>query len=202
VRPGSGDWYGNGTIAGMNETRDPRPAESAKPVFLEGIAAEIEQFAAQAGWDRPPMLYALVPTRVLASDPDAAAVLSPDNPLTVGEIGAEALTPIAQEELPDEPLDDILAQIGWPQEVVGCAVSQEIVMLPPSAEAELSEVTSQVASAHPDRREARLVVIVLRDGSSASLLRLRGIDGHDDELLTGDNLAPNLLAALADTLSD
>ena len=100
--------------------------------MLETVAAEIEEFASQAGWDRPPSLYALVPTRVLAADPSAVSVLSPGQELVASEIAADAITPIAQEELPDEPLDEVLAQIGWPPEVVGCALSQEIVMLPPS----------------------------------------------------------------------
>ncbi len=111
------------------------------------------------------------------------------------------MTPIEQEELPDEPLDEILAGIAWPPAVVGCAVSQEIVMLPPSAEAELTEAqVAAQAAGHPARREARLVVGVLRDGTSAALLRMRGED--EDDLLTGPDLAPNLVAALLATFED
>ena len=172
-----------------------------KAIMLETIAAEIEEFAGQAGWDRPPSLYALVPTRVLAADPSAASVLSPGQELVASEIAADAITPIAQEELPDEPLDEVLAQIGWPPEVVGCALSQEIVMLPPSAESELERLSPATAAEHPQRREARLVVAVLRDGRSAAMLRLRGTEGTDDDLLTGPELAPNLVAALRETLA-
>jgi hypothetical protein len=175
---------------------------SPEPILLEAIAAEIDEFVGHAGWDRPPALFALVPTKVLAADPSAAAVLAPGQQLDAEEIDAGALTPIAQEELPDEPLDDILSQIGWPPEVVGCALSQEIVMLPPSAEAEVDELSPSAAADHPERREARLVVAVLRDGRSAAVLRLRGADGGDDDLLTGPDLAPNLVAALRDTLTD
>ena len=170
--------------------------------MLETIAAEIEEFASQAGWDRPPSLYALVPTRALAADPSAASVLSPGQELVASEIDADAITPIAQEELPDQPLDEVLAQIGWPPEVVGCALSQEIVMLPPSAEGELEQLSPAAAANHPERREARLVVAVLRDGRSAAMLRLRGTEGTDDDLLTGPDLAPNLVAALSETLTD
>jgi hypothetical protein len=59
-----------------------------------------------------------------------------------------------------------------------------------------------VATDHPDRREARLVVAVLRGGRSASILRLRAADGAGDDLLTGPDLAPNLVSALAATLTD
>ncbi len=180
---------------------------SPKPIMLEAIAAEIEAFVGHSGWDLPPTLFALVPTRLLAADPAAAAVLSPSDPhLAPDETSGAAITPIAQEELPDEPLDQLLAQIGWPEEVVGCALSQEIVMLPPSAESELDDLLISSAGSkvgdHPDRREARLVVAVLRDGSSASILRLRGTAGQGDDLLSGADLAPNLIAALSDTLVD
>lgn len=170
--------------------------------MLEAVAAEIEAFVGQAGWDQPPALFALVPTKVLAADPSAAAFIDdPD-----GDIPDEALTPVAQEELPDGPLDEALSQVGWPAEVVGCALAQEIVMLPPSAESDLDDLAvdqaASMAASHPGRREARLVVAVLRDGSVASILRLRGSGEGPEDLLTGADLAPNLAAALAETLVD
>jgi hypothetical protein len=189
----------DGTISTMNSAG---PA----PIMLEAVAAEIEAFVGQSGWDIPPTLFALVPTRLLAADPAAATVLSGDQPVDAEAIAETAITPIAQEELPDEPLDEILAQIGWPDEVIGCALSQEIVMLPPSAEPELDDLSidsaASVAVDHPDRREARLVVAVLRDGRSAAVLRLRGTAETGDDLLTGPDLAPNLVAALSATLKD
>lgn len=180
-------------------------SETPAPIMLEALTAEIEAFVGQSGWDVPPTLFALVPTRVLAADPAAAALLSSSGEIvTADEISENAITPIAQDELPDEPLDEVLAQIGWPEEVVGCAVSQEIVMLPPSAESQLDsaaiDTTVSVATEHPDRREARLVVAVLRDGRTAAVLRLRGTANSADDLLTGADLAPNLVAALSATL--
>ncbi|MDQ1732920.1 MAG: hypothetical protein QOK10_3079 [Pseudonocardiales bacterium] len=183
------------------------PQPPAGPILLDAVAAEIEAFAAGAGWGGSPTLFALVPTRTLATDPAASSVLSPDgSPLDPDAISESALTPIAQEELPDGALDEILSQIGWPSEVVGCALSQEIVMLPPSAETALDDLdldaALDAATTHPERREARLVVAVLRDGRSAGVLRLRATDGAADDLLTGAELAPNLVAALSATLSD
>ena len=180
------------------------PAAQPEQILLEAVAAEIEAYVGLAGWDRPPALFALVPTRVLAADPAAAAALG----AAAGseEISAESITPVAQEELPEGPLDEVLAQIGWPEEVLGCALSQEVVLLPPSAEPEWDGLaTESVASAaldHPERREARLVVAVLRDGRSASILRLRGTAETGDDLLTGPEMAPNLVAALSATLAD
>jgi hypothetical protein len=189
---------------------DDFPAGSpAQPeqVLLEAIAAEIEAYVGLAGWDLPPALFALVPTRLLAADPAAAAALGSVAAGDPSEISPESITPVAQEELPEGPLDEALARIGWPEEVLGCALSQEIVLLPPSAEPELDDVAIESVTAaaleHPDRREARLVVAVLRDGRSASILRLRGTaETGDDDLLTGPDLAPNLVAALSATLAD
>jgi hypothetical protein len=168
-----------------------------QPVFLESVAAEIEAHVGGSGWDRPPMLFALVRAGQFAVDePDTAAKLG------LAEDAGDALIPIEQEDLPEGPLDETLAQIAWPDSVAGCALTQEIVMLPPAAEAELADFdgVAAAASSHPERREARLVVAVLRDGTSAAVLRLRDTDGVDGELLTGPDLAPNLAAALLATL--
>jgi hypothetical protein len=158
--------------------------------FLETAAAEVEAHVALAGWDQRPTVFALVRAAQFARDePETAARLG------LADAAGDALTPIEQEALPEGDLDAALAHISWPASVAGCALSQEIVILPPSAEADSPES----AAAHPERREARLVVAVLRDGSSAALLRLRG--GADD-LLTGPDLAPNLVTALLATLHD
>lgn len=182
------------------------PAPQPEQFLLEAVAAEIEAYVGQAGWDLPPALFALVPTRTLAADPAAAAALGAGAAADPAQIAADSITPVAQDDLPDGPLDELLAQIGWPEEVLGCALSQEIVLLPPSAEPELDELNVESAAAaalqHPDRREARLVVAVLRDGRSASILRLRGTAEAEDDLLTGPSLAPNLVAALTATLLD
>lgn len=168
---------------------------------IEIAAAEIEAHVAESGWDQRPCLFALVRAAQFARDePDTAARLG------LADAAGDALTPIEQDSLPDGDLDEALATIGWPASVTGCALSQEIVILPPSAEAELDAAQDGSpgrAAAHPDRREARLVVAVLRDGTHAAMLRLRGRDGApDDDLVTGPDLAPNLVAALIATLQD
>lgn len=165
--------------------------------LLEAAAAEIEAHVGRSGWDRPPALFALVRAAQFAADePETAARLG------LADALGDALTPVEQEELPEGPLDEALAQIGWPGSVAGCALSQEIVILPPGVQAQLPDDHTALGAAvtHPERREARLVVAVLRDGTSAAMLRLRGVDGDDDDLLTGPDLAPNLVDALLATL--
>jgi hypothetical protein len=176
--------------------RHGRIEEESHMSALEPTIAEIETHVHANGWDRPPALFALV----------RAARFAADDPVTAGRLGLDALppdtlTPVEQETLPDQPLDEVLAGIAWPESVDGCAVSQEIVILPPAAEAGLSDSdAAERAADHPERREARLVVGVLRDGSTATLLRVRGLDGAEDDRLTGSDLAPNLVQALRATL--
>jgi hypothetical protein len=58
----------------------------------------------------------------------------------------------------------------------------------------------RIAAEHPQRREARLVAGVLRDGTAACVLRLRGDTEHPDEIVEHPELAPNLVDALRETL--
>jgi hypothetical protein len=162
---------------------------------LRAAAREVEDFVSTGGWDQAPQLFALVPTAdLLARQPELAGTLGPE----------AALTPVAQDALPDEDLAEALAGILWPDAVRGCALAQEIVVLPPEAEAALPDSDAaelrRVAAEHPARREARLVAAVLRDGSSVCVLRLRGADDGADELVESPDLAPNLTRALLATL--
>lgn len=155
---------------------------------------EVEEFVASAGWDQPTQIFALVATEtMIAAAPEMADQLDPV---------ASPLTPLAQESLPAEDLGEALARIEWPEQVIGCALVQEIVVLPPEAEAALPEDEDgarKLAVEHPDRREARLVAAVLRDGGGQScVMRLRG---EQDEVFSDPSLAPNLLKALNATFA-
>ncbi|NLG55680.1 MAG: hypothetical protein GX542_08540 [Rhodococcus sp.] len=159
------------------------------------------------GWGAPPRMFGLVPTALIAAaEPTLLDQL---------EDGSE-LTPVEQESFPDDidggspALDEFLATMRWPEQVVGCVLVQEIVVLPPSAESNvLSEGAADAdalaaARTHPDRREARLIVGVLRDGPSRAVLQLRPDEDADPfgemDLRTTDNLAPHLVSALYNTL--
>lgn len=167
--------------------------------MLATLAREIEDFVGAAGWDQGPQLFALVPTtELLAEQPDLA-----------GQVDADAaLTPIAQDALPSDDLGDALAQIQWPDAVHGCALAQEIVILPPDAQSEVESAgedsagLERIAAAHPQRREARLVAAVHRNHAAACVLRLRGLDSDPEEIVEHPELAPNLVDALLATLRD
>jgi hypothetical protein len=168
--------------------------------LLQDTLVEIERHVARSGWDQAPQIFALASTAdLLAREPDFAASLG----FTADELPAGALTPVEQDPLPDAPLDESLAQIGWPPEVLGCALVQEVLVLPPEAEAAMPADTDALdwVAEHPQRREARLAVAVLRDGSRACAVRLRSEAPAEDELLVGADLAPQLADALLDTLS-
>ncbi|QRP44932.1 PPA1309 family protein [Amycolatopsis sp. FDAARGOS 1241] len=181
----------------------PTDPPAANPVA--GLAREVEEFVASGGWDQPPQLFALVPTAALLDEqPELAGQLDRANPLT----------PVAQEALPEGDLAESLGRIAWPEIVVGCALAQEIIVLPPDVEAELEGVAEadaerlrRAAADHPRRTEARLVAAVLREGDVACVMRLRGARPDEpgdadalDEIVESPDLAPNLLEALKTTL--
>jgi len=162
---------------------------------LSAVAREVEDFVSTAGWDQPPQLFALVPTAELVqAQPDLAGQVDTDAPLT----------PVAQDSLGDADLAEALGGIMWPEAVHGCAIAQEIVVLPPEAESTLpadeDAEMRRIAAEHPHRREARLVAAVLRDGTTACVLRLRAGGDTDDEIVEHPELAPNLTDALLSTL--
>ena len=168
------------------------------PVLLS-VVGEVEAHVAEAGWDQPPQLFALVDTEdLLRAEPQLAGSMG----LVVARPGA--LTPIAQDPLGEAPLDEELAGMVFGADVFGVVLAHEVLVLPPSAEAGIEHADDPTRSAaeHPERREVRMVVGVLRDGSRESVLRLRGAEGEQDELVTGGNLAPGLADALMSTLDE
>ncbi len=167
---------------------------------LDALTLDLERHTASSGWDQPPRLFALVETAdLLRREPQLAAQLG----LTDGEPGA--LTPVDQGDLPPHgSLDELLAGIAWPAEVLGAAVAVERLMVPPGVEKDMPQDEQEALrwlAEHPERQEVRLVVGVLRDGSRSAALRMRA---HDEEtsVLTGRDLVPGLADALAETLAD
>lgn len=194
---------------------DPQPPVLS-PDALGSAIREVLEFVDAAGWGQPPQLFALVPTALLADT----------QPDWVDDHDTSELTLIEQAPLPVSPdsgmaeLEHVLATTSWPLEVEGCALVQEIIVLPPEAESDLDEALGPLlsdpdaadhaarsaAEAHPESRGARLAAAVLRDGRALSLLQLApGTEDDPDapiELLQHPDLAPNLLAALAGTLEN
>jgi hypothetical protein len=182
----------------MSESPDAVPEVDR---VLRSAVREIEAHAAEAGWDQPARLYALVPTSdLLAREPALAAAMGLD---AAG--GSGSLTPVEQDEVPaDTALETVLERIMWPEDVFGCAAVVERLVLPPTADEELPadpEEAERFASEHPDRQEVRIVAAATRAGSTYCALRLRE---HDDALsvLEAPDLVPALLQLLRSTLEN
>ncbi len=158
---------------------------------LTSVVLEVERHVADLGWDQPSQVYALADTSdLVAREPALAA--------HVGQIVPGSLTPVEQEPLPVGRLDEVLAGIGWPPEVLGCVLVTELVVLPPSAEQEAPYEEADIelwAANHPERQDVRLAVGVTRDGQHASCLRVRG----DEELVVDPDLADGLVDGLLAT---
>lgn len=192
---------------------DPRYPSPVSDDALVRCVQEVAEHVAGDGWGRPPRMYSLVHTAsIAAAEPHLLDQL---------EAGSE-LTPVEQHPLPDDlhgnpaALEEYLGTTSWSPDVAGCLLVQEILVLPPSAVADLDSVVGAAlsddnaaddvlraaAGAHPDRRAARLLTAVLRDGRSESALALAAEDDDsfaDPELRTGANLAPGLVHALQAT---
>jgi hypothetical protein len=156
---------------------------------------EIERHAAEAGWDQPARLFALVDTAQLAER----------EPQLASGLGDALLTPVEQDGLAaGRPLEEQLSVITWPETVRGCAAMVERFVLPPDVEADLPQdaaAAAAYAAEHPGRHEVRIVAAATRGGATYCALRLRA---HDDDgsVLTGPDLVPELVALVRATLEE
>lgn len=174
------------------------PADDARTRALADAVTEIERYASEAGWDSPVSVYSLVRTaELLAANPQLAASLpegASDDP--------EHLTSITQEGLPEaEELEDLLAQLAWPDTVDGAAIVIERIVLPPDAEQNMPAQAQQAieySHQHQDREDVRIAVGLLRSGESWCALRSRSHDS-DDAVGGGPAAVPGLVEALAAT---
>lgn len=179
---------------------DTDPAAEADPVLAAAVR-EIERHAAEAGWDQPSRLYALVPTAdLLVREPALAAAMGLDQAAAAG-----SLTPVEQDHTPtDRSLEQALEQIMWPAEVFGCAAVVERFVLPPGVDGQIPddpEAAEEFAASHPERQEVRIVAGATRDGGTHCALRFRSHD-DPDSVVESPDLVPMLLELLQSTLEN
>lgn len=165
------------------------------PTPLTDCAIDTERHIARSGWDQPVRLFAIARNAdLIEREPALAEQLGAAEPQAYSSIEQEGL-------LPARSIDELLGRIAWPEEVDGAVVSVERVVVPPEAERDLPDdpdAATEALSAHPDRQDVRLVVGVLREGETVSLLRQRAHD-TDDKVAIGHEIAPGLVAALRAT---
>lgn len=183
------------------------PSESSMPtsrqIALANVVVDIERTASRAGWDHAPSLYALVPTSALLDQPDLPRGIA--DQLRAGWDGsADHLSAIIQEDLPEDELEEMLARLAWPPQVLGAALTVERLVVPPEVEEQAPqdpEEALRFISNHPSRTDVRIAVGALRSGESWCALRTRAFDS-DDKVGQGSNLVPSLVEALALSLED
>lgn len=165
---------------------------------------ETEAHVAAAGWDGPVRVFALVDSAAaLAVDPSLAGLWpTSEDP--------HHLVAVEQEGLPEaESLEELLAQLAWPEAVDGAAVVVERVVVPPQVEEELlgpdgaarpdQDAAIARLSSHPRAEDVRIAVGVLRSGESWCCLRARAHDA-DTDVAGSRDAVPGLVSALAATL--
>ena len=187
-------------MCGVSEKASPPPSDALTRALLE-----TERHVAQAGWDQPLRLFALVRTvALLEREPSLRGQLDPGT-LQAAATDPEHLIAVEQEGLPQTAhLDSVLGQMAWGPDVDGVALTVERVVVPPEAERDLpasSEAAVEYLAAHPQREDVRLVVAVLRDGAHQCGVRQRR---HDEpgSVAVGPDLVPGLVAALSATFQD
>ncbi len=173
------------------------------PDALTRALLETERHVANAGWDQPPRLFALVRTAALLErEPGLRQQLDPGT-LSAAAADQGHLIAVEQDGLPQTSnLESILGQLAWGPDVDGVALTVERVVVPPEAERDLppgSEQAVDYLAAHPAREDVRLAVAVLRTGERQCGVRQRR---HDEpgSVAVGPDLVPGLVAALSATL--
>ena len=95
---------------------------------LTQAVQQVEEFVARDGWDQTPRMFALAwASELVSTEPDLAEELG-ISPTDAGFV------PIEQDWTDEEqPLDALLSAIGWPEEVQGCVITLERIVLPDSS---------------------------------------------------------------------
>ena len=152
---------------------------------------EAESHVDRKAWGKPPHLYALTAT----TSPIAA---DHELPAEIRDARPGALIPVEQEPLPEGDLIEALANIHWPEDVVGCVLVTELTALPPKGEEDAPidpAAGEQWSSTRPDGRPARLAVGVCRNGAYTCGFRIKG----EDDVQVGTERADDLVTALLGT---
>lgn len=166
---------------------------------LRTAVVDIERHVAAGGWDAPIAVFALARTAdALARSPELAAQIGPDA-VALAAQDPHHLTSIEQDGLPESAdLEQLLAQLAWPDAVDGAAICLERIVVPPEAAEAAETMSIEQLMAHPQRQDVRIAVGVLRTGESWCALRTRAHDS-DDAVGGSPDAVAGLVAALAAT---
>jgi hypothetical protein len=169
---------------------------------LRQVVVEAEEHVNELGWDQPGRLFALASTVELAAEqPELAAELG----ITTASAGRPPLFTAVEQELEsaEEPLEDLLSRIEWPDAVHGAVAVVHRLVLPPEAEPEVPDDPMDAgayALAHPQHHEVRMGVGVVRGGMAHCVIRIRAAEVEGESVLQGRDLVPGLISVLRATL--
>ena len=173
-----------------------------KLAALKDAVTEIERFVASDGWDAPIRIFAIIrAVPALETSPELAEELPAD--VAVNAItDPHTLFSVEQEGLPQaNTLEELLAQLAWPEEIDGAAIVAERIIVPPSVEADLPKDAQRALialSEHPEREDVRMAVGYMREGQSWCSVRTRSHDS-DDMVVGSPDAVPGLIAAIKST---
>jgi hypothetical protein len=175
--------------------------DQARGEALRLAVIDIERHVARGGWDAPTAVFALVRTAdALVRTPELADQL-PADALALAQTNPDHLTSIEQEGLPAAAdLEQLLAQLAWPESVDGAALVVERIVLPPEVAEGAEEMSVEELMAHPQRQDVRIAAGVLRTGESWCALRSRANDS-DENVGGAPDAVPGLVEALSATLA-
>jgi sulfur carrier protein ThiS len=177
---------------------------TARERALRLAVDDIERHVAALGWDAPVFVFALVRTAdAVAATPSLAQELPPEA-VRAAQEDPEHLTSIEQDGLPEaSTIEELLGQLGWPEEVDGAAIVVERMVVPPEAEQDMPDdpqAAVEYLMAHPERQDVRMAAGVLRTGESWCALRSRSHD-FDDAVAGSPDAVPGLVEALRATFA-
>jgi hypothetical protein len=153
---------------------------------------EAESSCEREGWGNPPQLFALARKAKLIDDDPALEAW-------IREAPEDSLIPVKQKRLDEGEPRAVLAGVYWPDDVSGCVLVTELIVLPQEARDNVPSgpaAVEQWAKDQPGARPARLAVGVTRDGRHTCILRLKG----EDTVRIDPGLADDLVIALLETL--
>jgi len=183
---------------GISATPGPDPEALSA---LRTAVVDLERHVAAGGWDAPVAVFALARTAdALVRSPELADQIGADA-VALAASDPHHLTSIEQDGLPEAAgLEELLAQLAWPDAVDGAALCLERIVVPPELAQAAESMSIEELMDHPQRQDVRIAVGVLRTGESWCALRTRTNDS-DDAVGGSPDAVPGLVAALAATFA-
>lgn len=155
-------------------------------ILLHDVIRELDEHIANSGWDQPVQLFAIVSGDSVSEEQLAASDTDESPQLLFEPQGID---------FSDGSIIDVLRTLGWDDAVQGLAIAAERII-----SVENQDVSDLEHDSYSTTQEIRVLAIALRTGETMNAIRYRSHDEPDD-LLTGENLVPELNQALFGSLT-